>query len=202
MPNSISTTVLPIDESTKRIRQTALQAYVQERINLGQIPGELAEFDKQMAADIAFNTAMQNEYCFYEARYIAALTQFITLISTPTGAGPIAVSDMLGTTVNLNKRLNSLLEIMNYVSNDRAQKVNARSPTINAANTSLHESIATLRSQQEMLQSSDARIRTQEEMMRYSAEKSQAMNIQIMFFVALNVVALGTIFTVYKSVKP
>lgn len=202
MANSVSTTVLPIDESTKRIRQTALQAYVQERVSLGQIPGELGNFDKQMAADSAFYTAMQAEYCFYEARYVAALTQFITLISTPTGAKPIAVSDILATTVNLNKRLNSLLEIMNYVSNDRAQKVNERGPNINAANTSLQASITTLRSQQELLQSSDARIRTQEEMMRYSAEKSRAMNIQIMFFVALNVVALGTIFTVYKSVKP
>ena len=36
--------------------------------------------------------------------------------------------------------------------------------------------------------------------MRYSAEKSRAMNIQIVFFVALNVVALGTIITVYKTV--
>jgi hypothetical protein len=28
------------------------------------------------------------------------------------------------------------------------------------------------------------------------------MNIQIIFFVAINVVALGTIITVYKSVRP
>jgi hypothetical protein len=36
-------------------------------------------------------------------------------------------------------------------------------------------------------------------MMRYSAEKNRSMNIQIMFFVALNVVALGTVLTVYKN---
>lgn len=202
MPNSISTTVLPIDESTKRISHSALQGYVQERISLGLIPGQMGDFDKQMAADSAFYAAVQAEYCFYEARYVAALTQFMALVADPNGAKPIAVSDMLGTTVNLNKRLNSLLEIMNLVSNDRAHKVNARGPNINDANSSLQEKIAILTSQQDLLQSSDARIRTQEEMMRFSAEKSHAMNIQIMFFVALNVVALGTIFTVYKSVKP
>ena len=188
MPNSISTTVLPIDESTKRISHSALQGYVQERISLGLIPGQMGDFDKQMAADSAFYAAVQAEYCFYEARYVAALTQFMTLVADPNGAKPIAVSDML--------------EIMNLVSNDRAHKVNARGPNINDANSSLQEKIAILTSQQDLLQSSDARIRTQEEMMRFSAEKSRAMNIQIMFFVALNVVALGTIFTVYKSVKP
>jgi len=202
MPNSVSTTALPIDDSTKRISHSALQAYVQERISLGLIPGQMGDFDKQMAADSAFYAAIQAEYCFYEARYIAALTQFMALVADPNGAKPIAVSDMLATTVNLNKRLNSLLEIMNFVSNDRAQKVNSRGPNIDDANASLQDKIAILRSQQELLQSSDARIRTQEEMMRFSAEKSRSMNIQIMFFVALNVVALGTIFTVYKSVKP
>jgi len=202
MPNSVSTISLPIDDSTKRISHSALQAYVQNLVSVGQIPGQVGDFDQQMAADSSFYAAVKAEYCFYEARYIAALTQFMALVADPNGADPNTVSSALAATVNLNKRLNSLLEIMNYVSNDRAQKVNARGPNIDGANASLQKNIAILQSQQEMLQSSDARIRTQEEMMRFSAEKSRAMNIQIMFFVALNVVALGTIFTVYKSVKP
>jgi len=104
--------------------------------------------------------------------------------------------------VDLNKRLNSLLEIINYVSNERSKKVNDRSSEIVAANASLQSKIKALADQQRFLESSDVRIRTQEEMVRYSAEKSRAMNIQIMFFVALNVVALGTIFTVYSSMGP
>jgi hypothetical protein len=39
-------------------------------------------------------------------------------------------------------------------------------------------------------------------MMRFSGEKNRAMNIQIMFFVALNVVAIGTVMSVYGSMKP
>jgi len=202
MPNSVSTTTLPVDDSTKRISTSALQGYVQSLIDTGLIPGQAGDFDSQMTADGAFYASIQAEYCFYEARYIAALTQFVALVADPHGSDPNAVSGMLTATVNLNKRLNSLLEIMNYVANDRAQKVNARSPTINAANASLQEKIAILESQKEFLQSSDVRIKTQEEMMRFSAEKGRAMNIQIMFFVALNVVALGTIMTVYKGVKP
>lgn len=202
MPNSISTTTLPVDDSTKRISRSALEGYVTTLVGTGQIPGQNADFDAQMQADGAFYAALQSEYCFYEARYVAALTQFINLVADPHGADPNAVSGALTATVNINKRLNSLLEIMNHVSNDRAQKVNSRGPTLDSANATLQDKISILKSQQEFLQSSVVRIRTQEEMMRYSAEKSRAMNIQIMFFVALNVVALGTIFTVYKGVKP
>ena len=202
MPNSVSTTSLPVDNSTKRISTSALQGYVQGLINSGQIPGQLPEFDKQTAADRAFYDDVRAEYCFYEARYVAALTQFVALVSDPRGADQGAVSGALNATINLNKRLNSLLEIMNYVSNDRSQKVNSRSPAIEAANASLQEKIAVLKNQQEFLQSSDVRIRTQEEMIRFSAEKSRAMNIQIMFFVALNVVAIGTVLTVYTGTKP
>jgi len=202
MPNSVSTTTLPVDDTTKRISTSALQGYVQGLVSAGQIPGQLPAFDDQMTADAAFYASVQAEYCFYEARYQAALTQFLALVADPHGADPTAVSGGLNATVALNKRLNSLLEILNYVANDRAQKVNARSPNINAANEKLQEKIAVLKSQQEFLQSSDVRIRTQEEMMRYSAEKSRAMNIQIMFFVALNVVALGAIVTVYKGTRP
>jgi len=198
----ISTTTLPMDESTKRISRTALQGYVQGLIDTGRIPGQLSDFDKQMAADKQFYALVQTEYCFYETRYKAALTQFLNVVSDSHGADTASVASALNLTVDINKRLNSLLEILNYVSNDRAEKVNARSPMINAANEKLQEKIATLKRQQEFLQSSDVRIRTQEEMMRYSAEKSSAMNTQIMFFVALNVVAIGTILTVYKNIRP
>lgn len=200
MPNSISTDSLAIDPSTKRISTSSLQGYIQGLG--GKIPGNIGDFDQQMKADKDFYAAVQAEYCFYEARYKAALTQFLTLVSDAHGADSGAVSAILSATVNLNKRLNSLLEILNYVANSRARNVNERSPSIDQANASLQEKIDILKKQQEFLTSNDARTRTQEEMVRYSAEKNRAMNIQIMFFVALNVVALGTIITVYKSVRP
>jgi hypothetical protein len=51
------------------------------------------------------------------------------------------------------------------------------------------------------LTTGDVKFKTYEEMMRYSKEKNQAMSIQIMFFVALNVVALGTVISVYTGTK-
>jgi hypothetical protein len=205
MPNSISTPSLPIDDSTKRISSTALQGYITNLVGGSKIPGQLGKFDDQMAADKAFYASVQTEYCFYEVRYIAAMTQFLNLVADPSSAGGAnskAAQDTLSQAVTLNRRLNSLLEIINFVGNDRAQKVNSRSPEIDKANSSLQEKIAALTAQNTFLQSADVRTKTQEEMMRFSGEKNRAMNIQIMFFVALNVVAIGTVMSVYSSLRP
>jgi len=202
MPGSVSTTSLPVDDATKRISTTAMQGYVAQLESTGQIPGQKAAFDDQMQADMGFYKQIQAEYCFYESRYVAAMTQFLALVSDPNGADQTAVSGALNATVGLNQRLNSLLEILNYVSNERAQMVNSRGPQIDAANQTLDGKLATLAAQKDFLTSGDVRLRTQEEMIRFSAEKAHAMNIQIAFFVALNVVALGTVIAVYKNASP
>jgi len=198
----ISSNSLRPDDTTKRIPPTQLANYIQTKINDGTIPGMLNNFDEQMKADLAFYTAAQAEYCFYEARYKVALDKFLDMVSQQGGADPSATDYLNNAVIPLNQRLNGLLEIMNFVANDRATKVNNRSPNINSANTELNAKIEVLRGQQIALTASNARTRTQEEMVRYSAEKSHAMNIQIIFFVALNVVALGTILTVYKNTRP
>jgi len=200
-PNGISTTTLTIDPTAQRVSQTALQSYVKSLEAAGKAPGQMGTFDAQMQADQAFYTAVQAEYCFYEARYTAALTQFLNTISQPS-PDQSASNAALQSVITINSRLNSLMEIMSYIVNDRAQKINARSPAIDQANQSLDANIAQLAAQKAFLTSNDVRIKTQEEMVRYSAEKSRAMNIQIMFFVALNVVALGTVLSVYKSMPP
>jgi|688.fasta_scaffold498007_1 hypothetical protein len=205
MPNSISTPSLPVDDSTKRISATALQGYVTTLVGKKQIPGQLGKIDDQVTADKAFYASVQTEYCYYESRYTAALTQFLNLVADPTAADSgtsKAAQDTLNQAVTLNRRLNSLLEIINFVGNDRAQSVNSRSPAIDSANASLQEKIAALSAQKSFLQSTDVRTKTQEEMMRFSTEKNRAMNIQIMFFVAINVVAIGTVMSVYRSMGP
>lgn len=202
MPNSISTTTLIVDESTKRISIEALTAYITNAQNSGLIPGTYNTVDAQMAADKAFYTAVRGEYCFYEVRYNAALVQFLNLVSQPGGVDQTTITTALNFTIALNQRLNSLLEIINYVGNDRATRVGQRDSQLDVANKALNTNITILNQQYAVLSSSDARLQTQSEMIRYSAEKNRAMNIQIMFFVALNVVALGTVMTVYKALPP
>jgi hypothetical protein len=202
-PNGVAPTTdsLPFDPQTQRISTTALQGYVQTLQTSGVVPGQLADITQQIQKDQLFYAAVMNEYCFYEKRYTAALTQFITDVSQ-TNAGPNAGAESLAATIKLNKKLNILLEVMNYIGNQRATSVNNRNSQINEANNQINTRLQDLQKQQNFLQSSDVRIQTQSEMMRFSKEKNSAMNTQIMFFITLNVVALGTMLTVYKNLKP
>lgn len=198
-PNGVSSVDIAMDDKTHRINAAALQTYVTNLISTGKVPGEMSDMTKQIAADKAFYESVQSEYCFYESRYKVALQNFLMVVSDPRGADNTVIQKDLQVVIGLNRRLNSLLEVLMVVSNDRARKVQAREADIVAANKTIQDQVAVLRNQREFLQSSDIRTRTQEEMMRFSAEKNRAMSNQIMFFVALNVVALGTIFTVYRG---
>lgn len=200
MKDGISSLDLPVDPTTNRISSQSLQAYVQSMQNASKIPGQYPNFEDQMKNDKNFYDTIRKEYCFYESRYATSLDQFLLLASQENKKSD-DVDKWLNKTIELNKRLNSLLEILNYISNDRASRVNQRNPKLDEANKALHGKIKLLQEQQVFLQSSDVHTRTQEEMMRYSAEKSKAMNVQIMFFVVLNVIAIGTVLTVYKSAR-
>lgn len=197
--NGISSSTLAVDETTKRIQPAALNEYVESLVSTGKIPGLYPSFDQQAQADKQFYALVQQEYCFYEPRYRTALNALIQMLANQQGSDSAATNTLLQTTVALNMRLNSLLEIISHVGNQRARNVNKRAPEIDNANKALNAQISQLSAQQNMLTSGRGRLETQEEMLRYSAEKSRAMNIQIAFFVALNVVALGTVITVYKK---
>jgi hypothetical protein len=203
MPNSISKPDLPRNKDTGVIQPDSLGNHVRSLMSQGIIPGNNAtNFDEKAKADATLYKQVQAEYCFYEARYTAAMEQLLIMLSNQGNNDMTAVNPLLDSSIALNMRLNSLLEILNYVSNDSANIVNQRSPQINEANKNLNKKLAALQKQYAFLSDSDIKLNTQEEMIRYSSEKSRAMNIQIMFFVALNVVALGTIITVYKNVSP
>lgn len=198
---SVSTTTLNVDD-VGRVNQQALDSYVSNLVGTGKIPGGLGSLDDQVKADKEFYAIVQKEYCFYEARYKAGLSSFLDMASAPNPADKDTLNTVLNKVVDLNKRLNSLLEIIGHVGNSRAQAVNARGPAIESANKELANRMKELASQRALFTSTDGVVRTQEEMLRYSAEKNRAMNIQIMFFVAFNIVALGTVMTVYKNTAP
>ena len=81
LPNSISTTNLPVDATTNRISAANIQSYVKSLVDQKIIPDSVSNFEQQLALDSAFYESVQREYCFYETRYKAALTQFLELVS-------------------------------------------------------------------------------------------------------------------------
>jgi hypothetical protein len=198
-PKGISSTTLVPNSSSGKIDSSILMSYVSDLVNQGLAPGIKEKYDEQVKADTAFFLAVRNEYCFYETRYKSALGQFLDAISAPgIDTKSASFKSTLQRVIDLNVRLNSILEIVVYIGNDRARHVNQISSRISTENAGLSEKVEKLKAQRDFLQTGESHIRTQEEMIRYTAEKNASMNNQVIGFVLLNILAVGVVLTVYS----
>jgi hypothetical protein len=158
------------------------------------------ETDVLKAQDTALHALLQKEYCYYEQRYRYALKNFLYKATSRNVNDNAEAQRLLRDTKTLNIRLNSVLEVMNVLTQDRVMYVNSITSTANRANTSINAKLEKLQNTYKMLNSDNAIVTTQKESVRYTEEKNTHNSNQIALWTALNVVALATIFYVYKSV--
>lgn len=149
--------------------------------------------------DAELYNRLQEEYCFYEQRYKYALRRFLELATSRNPSDNSAAQTMLKHTKTLNLRLNSVLEVMNYLAATRVPVINDNKSDINKRNKDINDKMARLRANYAMLSKDNAVITTQKEMVRYTEEKNNYTANQIALWGALNVVALGVIFYVYRN---
>jgi hypothetical protein len=102
-------------------------------------------------------------------------------------------------TTEVNKRLQSLLEIMNAVANERAKRVDTFRQRHIDGNDSINKNILRLADIKKKLNSNNLRLSTQREMQVYTEEKNRALRVQVTVFAILNVVALGVVYTAYSQ---
>jgi hypothetical protein len=182
---------LPVDQDTGLITAAAIAGQVQTLINNGTIP--MAKPDSELYSDL------QSEFCWYQSRYLYALNQFLqaATLRQATDAGP--ANAMLATTQTLNKRANSVLQIISYLAQSRVSNIMSSKSGIDNLNTDINKKLAELQAGYALLNKDDALLTTQKEMVRYTEEKNNYTNNRIAVWTALNVLALGAIFYVYQK---
>lgn len=197
--------------SSGRASASAVQAHIAGLKQSGVIKtrpttGQNGETDMaaQVANDTALFTKLQEEHCYYEQRYKQALRTFLTKAATAGAAGGTSAANAeataaLTTAITLNKRLNSVLEVMNALTAERLSTVNANTAAINTANASINAKLGEVQTNYDMLARDNAIILTQREMVRYTEEKNRYTSNQIAVWAAMNVMALATIFYVYRN---
>lgn len=196
------------DPSTNRIPRAALVGWVNDLKTAGNIPdrpmtkvgnGYEVDMNALVTQDAAMYNKLNTEYCYYEARYRYALKNFLNLVTNPTVANNASALALLPKTKILNNRLNLLLEIMNFLAQERVNFVNANTEATNHLNSSINGKLAQLKQSYTMLNSDDAIVTTQREAIRYTTEKNNYTTNQIAVWAALNVIAMGAIFYVYRA---
>lgn len=207
-PKGVASDSMMADSVTGRIPVSEIQSHVASLTDAGIIPSVPSqitagyiknEVDQVIQQDVKLYQAVQDEYCFYEQRYKYALRQFLEKATSRNNADNATARAMLSKTILLNRRLNSVIEVMNYLGQSRVVRTNGYVSNINETNKRINERMEKLNKTYTFLKREDAVIKTQKEMVRYGLEKNNAVTNQISVWFALNVLAIATIYYVYKS---
>jgi hypothetical protein len=208
MPRGIASDTLVPDASTGRIPVAQLNSRVQALVSSGIIKnrpqvkvgtGLETDMNKLVPQDAEMFKNFRSEYCYYEQRYRYALKKFLSLATSRNASDDNKAQNMLEMTKKLNLRTNSVLEIMNYLAQRRVSEVNDNKANIDKFNKSINEKLTKLNQQYGFLTKENTIVNTQRASVVYTEEKNNYTTNQISVWAALNVVALATIFYVYRS---
>ena len=210
MDGGVATDSLVPDESSGRVAASLIATHVQSLVGSGVIRarpirnieggGQETDTNALKAQDAELHLKLQKEYCYYEQRYRYTLKNFLFKATSRNANDNPEAQRLLRDTKTLNIRLNSVLEIMNYLTQSRVELVNSNTYQANTANTSINGKLESLNKTYKMLNTDNAIVNTQKESVRYTQEKNNFNSNQIALWSALNVVALAGIYFVYKSV--
>lgn len=204
----ISTTTFTPDSTTGRVPAAQVESYITtlrtqqllppapSSTSYAASPGTLS---KQINTDAEIFTIIQAEYCYYQDQYKQALSEYLTDATSSDTSLNATASTKIRNVTQLNLRLNSLIEIMNSLSQERAKNVQSNKNSINKWNADISEKLSGLQDQYNRIQRDDKTILTQTKMMEFSKEKNNAISNQIGLYIALNIAAIGMIFFVSRS---
>jgi len=205
-PNGIATDSIQPDVNTKQLPQAALQGHLNQMKAAGIIPSSpinpgtgKADTSAMVSQDSRFHSAIQDEYCYYEPRYLFSMKRFLELSTSMNNNDIPEAKRMLEISKSLNLKLNSLLEMTNLLSDSRTESTNTLKSKITTSNDNIASTTKKINSQYSFLSRDNAVIETQKEMIKYTKEKNESITNQIALFTIMNAFAIGAIFAIVRS---
>ncbi len=198
---SLSSDALLPDPKTMRISASALATHISALENRGLIKpySPSVDMEIQIKQDRELFEAMNKEYCYYEDKYRKALKDYFEAATSTDTSLNASARTKIQSAVTFNRKLNSLLEIMNFISQSRAKTVEANKNIINQKNKQINDRLTRLKSQYEMIMKDHISIESQKALIEYSKEKNNYVSNQIGLYIGLNILAIGTILFVARS---
>lgn len=172
----------------------------------------LSQTNENSAKDFATKSAtlrvkIQNEYCYYYNRYMYALNALLTQ-ATVSGADLSTANTTYTTlktnTENLNGKLNQIIQVLQSLSNNRLATLNTYYGTntgVNKINNELNTIRNNLERDAKALNDSQMQTSVKTAMINYSIEKNNSSRNLLAIYGFLNIVAIGTLFYLYRNMK-
>jgi hypothetical protein len=191
-------------ESNGMLKKSVVQQIISSLKGSGVIPspgkGETDIFAKKQA-DLLKN--IQDEYCFYDARYKYALEKLLEGVQTGyvnnTPDTQSTVQKYLKYTQVLNQRINDLIQIINGVTDDMLSTNSNLESEIKAFDKKINDEQKKLAAQNDIISSNQAVTKLNKELVKYTEQKGKYTNNLLGLYSFLNIVALGLLIYVYKS---
>jgi len=161
--------------------------------------------EKFMELEAEFIEGVKKEYCFYNSRYRFSLNDLIKTLSdgyaAQTKPDPNLVKIKLERTLALNQKLNDITQIMNAATRLRLTQSQEHNQSINALNETLMARSKKLSEESQVLTSKQSDAVLYKNMVKVTTEKANYTNNMLMIYSFLNIVAIGSLFYVYRSME-
>jgi hypothetical protein len=150
-----------------------------------------------ITAENTFKDNIKAEYCYYEQRYRYAIGKLIDNITTTSltrgGATTTAFDNYRTIAINLNTKLNDIVQIVNAITADRYSSSRSNNNLINSLNTDIANRSTLLTGQANILKSDSSAAEVRKRMVEYTKEKNASTSNLLTLYAALNIVAIGVL---------
>lgn len=165
-------------------------------------PGRTLTLNEVATMKTNYDNDMRNiraEYTFYRNNYECALNKFFTSFEPGNTMPETDKTAYLNAAMKLNRRINALFEISDILTSRYMRYAEMKVQANNGLNQGIREESSRLQAQYDILNGDSATILNQSAMVRFTEEKNNYVTNQISLMAALNIVALGAIFYVYRQ---
>lgn len=146
-----------------------------------------------------FQSNLNEEYCFYQKMYYAALSQFLNHYKDSTkSSGMTFQQEYQEKALTCNNKVNTLIAWMNYLAEKQIINLGDYQSQINKFDDEIKKSSDNLTAQAKILQDNSKSSQLYQEMVKYTNEKNQAHQNLLALYFTLNVVAIASLFVLAR----
>jgi hypothetical protein len=152
-----------------------------------------------------FTENLKAEYCFYDSRYKYAINQLFNKLKAGYSQTDLTnqtiIQTYLQASVALNMKLNDLSQIMNEITVRRLEQTQGQNSEINTINQALETRSKKLSEQYKILSSQQATAILYKDMVKYSKERADSTNNMLQLYSFMNIVMVGVLVYLYRSMS-
>ena len=198
-------------ESNGLLKADVLKTTVTSMTAAGKIPkpppvsSASGDIELYMKKNRQFIENLKLEYCFYDSRYKYALNQLFGKLKAGYSQTDLTNQSLIQTylqaSVALNMKLNDLSQIMNEITKQRLEQTQGQNSEINTINQALDERSKKLSEQYKVLSSQQATAILYKDMVKYSKERADSTNNMLQLYSFMNIVMVGVLVYLYRSMS-